>query len=241
MRTKITFKSEDPVKIPFNYNYILSSLIYRNINDEDLTYELHSSNSYKFFTFSQLEIQEAKRIPEGFISENGTISFIISSPNENFLESILKGFIENLTVNLIGQKLKVEKLELIPKPQFSEKMEFRTQSPIITRIKKEIDGKTQIWDLSPGEEFNKQLEKNLIKKYLKFNNLGKTNKEIKIYSEMKRVKRRRISIKKDGITTYHRAYFMDIILEGNKELIEFAYDTGLGEKNSMGFGCIKVE
>ncbi|MBQ3421351.1 MAG: hypothetical protein IJH34_06715, partial [Romboutsia sp.] len=66
-------------------------------------------------------------------------------------------------------------------------------------------------------------------------------KEIKIYSEMKRVKRRRISIKKDGITTYHRAYFMDIILEGNKELIEFAYDTGLGEKNSMGFGCIKVE
>ena len=32
---------------------------------------------------------------------------------------------------------------------------------------------------------------------------------------------------------------MDLILEGDLDLIEFAYDVGVGEKNSMGFGMLK--
>lgn len=31
---------------------------------------------------------------------------------------------------------------------------------------------------------------------------------------------------------------MDLILEGDLDLIEFAYDVGIGEKNSMGFGWL---
>ena len=55
---------------------------------------------------------------------------------------------------------------------------------------------------------------------------------------MKNVKRKRIAIVKGPQTTYHRAFMMDLILEGDLNLIKFAYDCGLGEKNSMGFGCI---
>ncbi|WP_425331556.1 CRISPR-associated endoribonuclease Cas6 [Methanobrevibacter oralis] len=64
--------------------------------------------------------------------------------------------------------------------------------------------------------------------------------KIKIYSEMKNVKRKRISIEKGPQTTYHRAYVMDIILEGDLELIKFAYDCGLGEKNSIITACILI-
>ena len=32
---------------------------------------------------------------------------------------------------------------------------------------------------------------------------------------------------------------MDLILEWNLDLIEFAYDVEFGEKNSMGFGMIR--
>ena len=55
------------------------------------------------------------------------------------------------------------------------------------------------------------------------------------------VKRKRISIAKGSSTTYHRAYMMDLNLEGDSELIEFAYDAGLGEKNSMGFGMVEYK
>ena len=33
---------------------------------------------------------------------------------------------------------------------------------------------------------------------------------------------------------------MDIYLSANPELLEFAYDAGLGEKNAMGFGCLGI-
>ena len=33
---------------------------------------------------------------------------------------------------------------------------------------------------------------------------------------------------------------MDLILGGDLDLIEFAYDVGIGEKNSMGFGMNKL-
>jgi CRISPR-associated endoribonuclease Cas6 len=29
-------------------------------------------------------------------------------------------------------------------------------------------------------------------------------------------------------------------LEASPELVKFAYDAGLGEKNAMGFGCLGV-
>lgn len=34
--------------------------------------------------------------------------------------------------------------------------------------------------------------------------------------------------------------YNDLILEGDLDLIEFAYDVGIGEKNSMGFGMVKL-
>lgn len=32
-----------------------------------------------------------------------------------------------------------------------------------------------------------------------------------------------------------------ITIEGNPELIKLAYESGLGEKNSMGFGMLETE
>ena len=34
---------------------------------------------------------------------------------------------------------------------------------------------------------------------------------------------------------------MNLSIEGDAELIKFDYDTGIGEKNSMGFGMIKIK
>lgn len=240
MRINVTLKSpNNDLKIPFNYNHVFSGIIYNKINDLDLAFELHSSKSFKFFTFSQINISKKRLVKNGFISKNGKISFYISSPNEYLIKSLIQGFLDNNEVKYIYDKLFVEKIELIKDPEIKGKMEFKSLSPIIVKIKKNVDGNLKQWDLAPGERFYKALEKNLIKKYVKFNNLDSCDKKIKIYSEMKNVKRKRISIEKGPQTTYHRAYVMDIILEGDLELIKFAYDCGLGEKNSMGFGCIK--
>ena len=201
---------------------------------------MHSSKSFKFFTFSQIYIPKRRIVKDGIIARDGVISFYISSPNDFLIKSLVDGFLEDLEISFQNQKLTIQKIEALKTPEFSSKSEFKTLAPIIVRTKKEIDGELKIWDLAPSDKFFKSLENNLIKKYIKFNNLTKTDKKINIYSDMNFVKRKRISINKGNVTTHHRAYMMDLILEGDLDLIEFAYDVGIGEKNSMGFGMVKL-
>ena len=238
MRLKIHLKAKNNFKVPFNYFHIVSSIIYNKIIDLDLAYELHSSNTFKFFNFSQLNIPKRKMVEDGIIAKNGVINFYLSSPNDLLIKNIVNGFVDNLEVKFKNETLNVTKIEALKTPEFSEKSEFKTISPIIIRDTQEIDGKTKRVDLAPSDKFFNGIEANLIKKYCKFNDI-ENKKKIKVYSEMANVKRKRITIPKGPNTTYHRAYMMDLILEGDLDLIEFAYDVGLGEKNSMGFGMIR--
>ncbi len=193
---------------------------------------MHSSQSYKFFTFSNLHIHKFKSIKDGLLSQNGKIDFTISSPDDYLIKSLVEGFLEDLTVDFIGEALLVEKVELLPSPEFTDKVNVETLSPVIARTKKEVDGELKTWDLAPSEEqFYRSLENNLIEE---------TDKKITISSEMAHVKRKRISIDKNDQKTFHRAYLMDLTLEGDIDLIRFAYDAGLGEKNALGFGMIKI-
>lgn len=241
MRLKILLKSEKgKLKIPFNYNHILSAIIYNKIADLELANKLHESQSYKFFTFSQINIHDFKMLKDGFLSRNGTIDFLISSPDDYLIKSLVEGFLNELTIDFIGNKLIIQKVELLPVTEFDNKINVKTLSPIISRTQKEVNGEMKIWDLSPGDHFFKNLENNLINKYKKFNNIEETDKTIKICSEFNNVKRKRISIEKGDKKTYNRAYMMDLILEGDEDLIKFAYDAGIGEKSAQGFGMIEL-
>ena len=136
----------------------------------------------------------------------------------------------------------MEKIELLPPPKFESEIKFKTISPIIVRTKKEIDGKLKTWDLNPSDSmFFSNIEKNLVKKYNKFYDKEITIEDIKISSEMKLVKRKRIAIEKGDIKTYNRAFMRDIAMEGDKDLIKFGYNCGLGEKNSLGFGMMDLD
>lgn len=236
MRLKINLKTKNNFKVPFNYTHIISSIIYKKIYDSNLAHDLHTSNSFKFFNFSQLNIQKRKIVDDGILTKNGKISFYLSSPNDELIKNIVNGFVDDLEIKFQNEKLIVEKIEALRTPDFNEISEFKTLSPINIR---DINENNKRIDLAPSDRFFRGIENNLIKKYCIFNKIESTDKKIKAYSEMANVKRKRITISKGPNTTYHRAYMMDLILEGDVDLIKFAYDVGLGEKNSMGFGMIK--
>mgnify|MGYP005838848437 FL=1 len=115
--------------------------------------------------------------------------------------------------------------------------EMKTMSPVMAMIKREVDGKLKIWDLGPGDErFYESVQKNLINKYVSFYGNFDGDRWVKIRPDMKSAKRRRIDIKGN----YHRGYMMNFEIEADLRLLEFAYDCGLGEKNSMGFGMVET-
>jgi CRISPR-associated endoribonuclease Cas6 len=238
MRLKISLSSTKAnYLIPFNYNHILSAIIYRKIADLDLAAKLHFSKDFKFFTFSQIYFSDWKRIKQGIISKDGKFSFYISSPNDNLIKSLVEGHLENTEVDFKGTKLLVEQIELLKKPKFKEKMKMRTMSPVSASIKREVDGKLKIWDLGPGDErFYESVQKNLVNKYVSFYGDFDGSKWVRLRPDMKTAKRRRIEIKGD----FHRGYMMEFEMEADVRLIRFAYDCGLGERNSMGFGMVEI-
>jgi len=240
MRLKISLSSTKANHlIPFNYNHILSAIIYRKIADLDLAAKLHFSKDFKFFTFSQLNIPNRKPGNEGIISKDGKFHFFISSPNDYLIQSMVEGYLEDPEVIFMNKELLVENVELIRRPQFKKRMKMKTMSPLVARIKQEIDGKFKIKDLNPHDLiFYMGLQKNLIRKYKAFYGDYKGDEYVKIVPDIGSIHKKRIAIKKDDQETFQRAYHMRFEIEADNRLLEFAYDTGLGERNSMGFGMV---
>ncbi|MEG3225397.1 MAG: CRISPR-associated endoribonuclease Cas6 [Methanobacteriales archaeon Met13] len=239
MRLKISLKAvKNNYLIPFNYNHILSAIIYRKIADLDLASELHSSFDFKYFTFSQIHVPYRRLIPgKGVVSRDGKLNFYISSPHDYLIQSMVEGYLEDSQVNFMGQELLVEQVELLKQPEFYTKMGMKTMSPVVARVKRE----DKVWDLNPGDlRFYTALQQNLIRKYNSFYGDYDGDEYVKIVPDLESVKRKRITVSKNRTETHHRAYLMHFEMEADPRLVKFAYDCGLGEKNSMGFGMIET-
>lgn len=236
MRLKISLKSkEDTYRIPFNYNYILSAIVYRKIADLDLASQLHFSSDFKYFTFSQIYVQNRNITKKEIISNDGRFEFYISSPNDYLIQSMIESYLEDPEVIFRGDKLSVENVELLKKPKFHQKVNMKTMSPIMARIKQN----NKIWDLNPADlRFYDALQKNLLRKYKGFYGDYNGEEYVKIVPDMRSVKKKRILIKKGDLKVYNRAYQMRFTVEADSRLLNFLYDCGLGERNSMGFGMV---
>ena len=159
---------------------------------------------------------------------------MVSSPIRDIVTCFVEGILERPQVRVGKVTFDVEEVEVLKKPEFNGKALFSTVSPIIVRTAVEENGHLRILDLYPTNvKFYENLKDNLINKYKKLYNGN--SKDI-TFSKPLSTKFMRIQIK----NTYHRASLMVFEAEGDSELLKLGYETGFGEKNSMGFGMVKV-
>lgn len=127
-------------------------------------------------------------------------------------------------------------MEVLKPPKLSSQLKLRTLSPI--KVSTMVEGKHGLssWDLSPSDSrFYRNLTRNLVKKYKLFYHKSPRSQKME-FSPPAFTKQRRIRIK----DTFHRCYMMDFSVRGSRELLEMGYEAGFGEKNSMGFGMVKL-
>ena len=95
MRLKISLASgNDEYRIPYNYNYQLSSLIYRKIADLDLASDLHISSDFKFFTFSQFYVPQRRITKNDITFRYGVCETQTSNPQEGHSGNLSLGLLE---------------------------------------------------------------------------------------------------------------------------------------------------
>lgn len=241
MQIKISFISGNDIILPIHYNNIVQAFIYNNI-DEKLAEILHNSGymsngrSFKLFTFSRI-LNRGKKENDKF-NFGKKISFIVSSPLDNFCKSIANFMLQRNDLYLGKNNLRTDQIQIFNHVIDKDEIEVETVSPIVaysTLLRP--DGSKYTCYFMPREaDFNRIVTENLVKKY---NALNNTNQFFD----------RGVEIVSIGEARQNFIYYKNIIIKGaggkfkikgDRRLLQIGLDAGFGSKNSQGFGCVKI-
>ncbi|MGB9881798.1 MAG: CRISPR-associated endoribonuclease Cas6 [Methanomassiliicoccales archaeon] len=242
MRLTLEFITDQYLKLPIQYNYQIQSLLYNNISPELSTF-LHDhgflvgKRTFKLFTFSRLH-------GKFFLNEkNGTIVFVppvyltVSSPIDKFVSELANTLVHKDELFLGKNKLRVQSIRVHPEPKLSENIKIKMLSPVtVYSTLLTADGKKKTYYYSPYEtEFADLIDKNLRKKYMALYRKKPRARKLEIVP-LERPHQKLLRYR----GTVIKAWFGYFSLKGNLKILQLAYDTGVGSKNSQGFGMFEV-
>ncbi len=217
-------------------------MIYESLGDELASF-LHEKGfargkrTFKMFTFSRLLGNYSLNKGEGNIAFKDIISLIISSPYDEFCNSLATSILIKKSIRLGSTELEV--VESIMKKEIvdNDSIKVKTMSPIVTYSTfLRPDGRKYTCYFQPGEaDYNTLILNNLKNKYKAFYNKDAPcgNFQIKCLHQPKMSV---MSYKQ----TIIKGYSGDFLLSGPIPLLQIAVDSGLGSKNSQGFGCVEL-
>jgi CRISPR-associated protein Cas6 len=243
MKLKISLISDNAVVLPKEFNYITQALIY-NLIDRVPAKWLHDDGfkiekrSFKLFTFSSIIEKGTYQSSKKIFTFPHTISFYVSSPVGWILEQVAKNtvFSEKL---IFGQnKMSISFVEIIEDDEIIEnRIRINALTPIETHSTLlKGDGSKKTYYYSPSEsEYSELINENLRKKWKAYYKES-CPYNIKTEPVQMRYCRERIRNFKGTVIKGWTGHFR---LEGKPEFLQFALATGLGSRNSAGFGFIE--
>lgn len=261
MRIEIELKAKNHnYTIPLSYNYIIHGAIYKLLSQssQKFTKWLHQrgfvtddGRSLKLFTFSKLFF-ERLRVEKDVIHASGWAKLLFSTPvDDKIITNIIMGMLNRNFLTLADRFYKtdfiINRINMIPDPDFSTN-DFIMLSPTTSSTMNELNGKLRTYYYRPDDtELPLSLQRNLKSKY-KLIHSKNYQGELHISLDNKYLERKRkkgvtklITIKKgSNQETKVKAFTVPLKIIGTKEIKKVAYDCGIGEKNSMGFGMIDV-
>jgi CRISPR-associated endoribonuclease Cas6 len=255
MRFKITFNRTGKQRmLPMDYQYYLSAWIYKVIGQADPEFSdfLHSQGylnghkSFKLFGYSPLSFGKPVLWKEKSLFEiqETQLSVVISFHLAEAAERFIIGLFNNQQVyvgdRFNGLDLQVNSVERLPSFEAGETVDYRVLSPVVASTLPE--GKKYPDYLNPEHElYEALLRQNLVNKF----NSVPGNTPIETISpfrfELKSSPRSKLITIKPYTPEQSkvRGFVFDFTLTCPKKIHHLIEDSGLGEKNSMGFGWVQ--
>ena len=239
MRLLIKKQLDTPISLPISYNRILQGVIYDALKtDAKLSTSIHDNGygiynkNFKQFTFSPLKGKY--EVHGKTITFRNDLTWEIRSPKENVIRLIQESF-RDKGIRLGNQKLDNLNLELLDNALMDGDMVIEMKAPLCEYSTDEVSRQTYYY--TPEQRgFYELTKRNAIKKYQAY--FGESC-DGEIQFEPIYVTR------KDKVLTKYK----DIVIEawggqyrlcGDRKMLDFLYNTGLGSKNSQGFGMFDV-
>lgn len=241
--------------LPINYQYELSSWIYKVIQRADEQYStfLHEKGfvadgrSFKLFTFSQLDLRPYE-ISGNYIRLLGkeaslNVRFHVDSSLEHFIRGLFmeQRFGLGDRHHVVG--FEVTAVETAAPLIFQPTMHYQCLSPVCVSRLRRNDGSAEY--LSPQDAgYGRLLIRNLQRKAHALEKAGDREEPGATefsFRLLNTPRKKGIHIKANTLQhTQVVGYLFHFELTAPVELHEVGYYAGFGEKNSMGFGCVRL-
>lgn len=261
MRFKIHLRKEGGRGyLPINYQYELSSAIYKTIDRSNNGFSqfLHDQGyivqgkQFRLFTFSRLIFENFKVIKEaGRIEHSGEsaafeICFLVDQAAEEFIKGLFMDQVFVLGDRISRVSYVISSIVAVSPPLFKEKRQYRCLSPIFIK-KKRADGGEDY--LHPEDkEYGALMVQNLLSKSEAFQKTFsgvEYEKEIIPDFDFKvigKVYKNGVKIKQlTEQETMLIGYMYEFELKAPVEFHEIGYYAGFGQLGSQGFGCVGVK
>lgn len=257
MRLEVNLTSVGNNILSLNYNHSVAGLIYRiiSLQSKKFARRVHSKGFkfngkvFKMFTFSKIFYFDGSHVEGAYIliPANSEISFFISSPYEEFLENFAFGLtkVNRIWLERRDNLYTLKSVEVVFEPELFNgnpmeviELDGVFISPLVVS-KVDSLGKRVFLGCFDGE-VPYLIRSNLFKKFEAFYKYQPDDDfefAFKTDYIVKNDWRKLITIKAgEKGETKIRCMVAPFKLRGTKRIIKFAWDVGLGERNSMGFG-----
>lgn len=225
------------VALPMAYRQLIQGLIYRALAGHDaaaLATRLHDEGydgegrAFKLFTFSPLS---GPYVPEGRqICFRGSMRLEIRSPQAEFIRCLARSLPAGEAVRLGHNELAISSARLEDAHLSAGQVRASAVSPLIAYT---TDAERHTAFLTPDDEaFYRAIVRNAQRKWTAFRGPNAPFELDVAPLPSQRWRREATSFK----GTFLTAWYGRFELRGAPELIDFLYQTGLGAKNSEGFG-----
>lgn len=255
MRFKITLNRTGKQRmLPMDYQYYLSAWIYKVIGKADPEFSnfLHTEGyttgykQFKLFNYSPLNFGRPTLWKEKTLFEIFTdqlflsVSFHLAEAAEKFIIGLFNNQQVYVGDQFNGLDLVVAQVERLPEPEIVTTMNYRAVSPVVISLKDENSKYAQY--LSPVDAgYNDLIRRNLYTKFDSIPNIATLTEDLNFQFKLKgEPKSKLVTIKPyTSEQSKVRGFIFDFSLTCSAEIHQLILATGIGEKNSMGFGWVE--
>jgi len=250
LRLVLTLRSTRASPYDLCYHHNLQAFVYSLIRRAGY-FDLHDRPGCKFFCFSNL-IPPGRRIDAG-----SKKTLVVSSPDSEMIASLRDEAkrMDKGEIKIGGMAFRLERSKTVETgiPEGFGEFTLDSGTPIVVRIPRY---RLKEYGITPARDYDyvywrkehtptpfiKQLEENLVKKFNEYS--GTVTDETPIFEKVKFVKQVAVPLRMQEreTTVIGTLWEFDFqALDGQRRsLLEFGFEAGLGEMNSMGFGFMNV-
>jgi CRISPR-associated endoribonuclease Cas6 len=231
--------NDEMVDLPVHYNRPLQGMFYNLMSDAIPDYHddgtIIDNKKLKLFTFSRIYPLSSFKVENKRMKFEGSFIVYFASPMQEIIDAIFKSIESEKIFRVEKNYFTLKKTEMVIE-NTEETLLVKTLSPITTYSTIVLpNGNRYTHYFSPySTDFKKLVEENIKRKA---NALGISTEGKKISIEPYGIteKNEKLLFYKGIIIKGWTGYFK---LKGDKELITLTLNSGLGAKNSQGFGMI---